>query len=389
MRFGETLLQVGGVLIVIQGLALSLLVASRRKNPGNIYLAFLLGLLAIHGLGLVSWVGPAPLFPPAAVALIGVEILLYGPLLWRYSWQAFNRGVKPRLPFAVHFIPALVVWAAYGLSFLILGPAEFNRTAAQAMAGGSPAWVKAVEAAKLVQGLSYGVAIVLLWYRNREGLRRWADRKSRIRWLRALAVTFLANWALAAAGNVLHWLHPSGSAITTLAVLVQAAAILAFLYVAAFFALRFPAILDPRDAREAIGRTLNLSEGFAEETLARLERARAAGAFADSDLDLRRLAGRLGLHPNALSFIVNDRLGMGFREYLNAARLDAFLEARKAGSPRSLLEDALDAGFASKTSFLRAFRARYGTTPSEYLERAGGGSAVSDAQGARPGSRFS
>ncbi len=374
MSFGGTLLQVGGVLIVIQGVALSLLVASRRKNPGNVPLAVLLGLLAIHGLGLVSWVGPAPLFPPAAVALIGVEILLYGPLLWRYSWQAFHRGVEPRLPYAIHFVPALAVWTAYGLSLLVLGPAEFNRIAAEAMAGGGPSWVKAVEALKLGQGLSYGAAIALLWYRNRAGLRRWADRKSRIRWLRALAVTFLANWLLASAGNVLRWVFPAGSAIATLAILVQAAAILAFLYVAAFFALRFPSVLEPKDAREAIRRTLNLSEDFADETLSRLEKARASGAFSDPDLDLGRLARRLGLHSNALSFIVNDRLGMGFREYLNAARLDAFLEARKAGSSRSLLEDALDAGFASKTSFLRAFRARYGTTPSEYLDRTGRGS---------------
>ena len=368
MNFSDALLQVSGILIVVQGLALAILVASRWRSPGNLPLSLLLGLLAVHGLGLLSWNGPAPLLPPAPVALIGVEIMLYGPLLWRYSWQAFNRGVKPRLPYAIHFIPAFLVWMTYGTAFVFLGEGEFSGIAAQAMAGGGPAWVKAIEACKLVQGLSYGVVIVLLWYRNREGLRRWADRKSRIRWLRALAVTFLANWALASAGNVLRWIFPSGSAVSTWAVLVQAAAILAFIYVAAFFALRFPAILDPRDAREAIGRALNLSEDFAEETLARLNKAQAAGVFADADLDLRRLAARLGLHPNALSFIVNDRLGMGFREYLNAARLDAFLELRRGGSSRSILEDALEVGFASKTSFLRAFRARYGTTPSEYLE---------------------
>jgi hypothetical protein len=70
-----------------------------------------------------------------------------------------------------------------------------------------------------------------------------------------------------------------------------------------------------------------------------LEKAKTAGAFAATDLGLSRLAAKLGLHPNEPSFIVNDRHGMGFREYLNTSRLGAFMELRKVGSSRILLED--------------------------------------------------
>jgi AraC-like DNA-binding protein len=369
MSLLEAAFAVCGVLIVIQGLALGLLVASRWRHRGNVSLAVLLVLLGIHGLVLLSWGGVSRLIAPALVAMMGLEVMLYGPLLWRYSWSAFNKGLKPRLPYAVHFLPAAIATATYALSYSVLGDAEFSRIAAEVIEGGGPPWVKALEAVKLAQGLAYAVAIVLLWLRNREGLRRWADRKSRIRWLRALAVAFFLNWFLASFGSALRWGLREGSALSFAFAMVQAAAVLAFLYVASFFALRFPSILEPRDAREAIRRALNLPEGFVEESLRRLGKARAAGAFSDPDLDLPALAARLGLHPNALSYIVNEHLGTGFREYLNGSRLEAFLALRKAPSQRSMLEDALECGFSSKTSFLRAFRARYGTTPSEYMKR--------------------
>jgi AraC-like DNA-binding protein len=369
MAFTDLALRVSGVLILFQGLALGCLVGSRWRNEGNLSLAALLSLLGIHGLAILAWNGEAPPAIRSLVAILGSEIALYGPLMWRYSLAALAAGKKRRMPFAIHFLPAVALTAAYAISYFVLGPAEFDLLVSEVFKGGGPLWVRCLESAKLAQGLAYAVAVVVLWYRNRSGLRRWADRRSRVRWLRALAITYAGNWIIALGGNALRWILPAGPAFALGSLLPQAAAILAFLYALGFFALRFPSVLDPRDARDAIRRALRLPEGFAEETLRRLERARAQGAFADPELDLPRLAAALGLHANELSFVVNDSLGVGFREYLNSARLEAFLERRKTGSGRSILDDALDCGFASKTGFLRAFRAAYGTTPTEYLKR--------------------
>jgi AraC-like DNA-binding protein len=372
MAFTDLALRVSGVLILVQGLALGCLVGSRWRNEGNLSLAFLLSLLGFYGLANLAWSGDVP--PPirSLAAILGSEIALYGPLMWRYSQAALAAGKKRHIPYALHFIPAIALTAIYAISYFILGPWKFDQLASEVFEGGGPLWVRCLEAAKLAQGLAYAIAVVVLWYRNRSGLRRWADRKSRVRWLRALAITYAGNWIIALGGNALRWILPAGPAFSLGLLLSQAAAILAFLYALGFFALRFPSVLDPRDARDAIRRALRLPDGFAEETLLRLERARAQGAFADPDLDLPRLAASLGLHANELSFVVNDSLGVGFREYLNSARLEAFLERRKTGSARSILDGALDCGFASKTSFLRAFRAAYGSTPSEYLKRLSG-----------------
>jgi hypothetical protein len=77
-----------------------------------------------------------------------------------------------------------------------------------------------VETWKLAQGPAYAAAIVRLWRRYRERLRRWADRASRIRWLRSLSVTLMVNWALASSGSALRWTFCEGSAIAFSNILV-------------------------------------------------------------------------------------------------------------------------------------------------------------------------
>lgn len=50
-------------------------------------------------------------------------------------------------------------------------------------------------------------------------------------------------------------------------------------------------------------------------------------------------------------------------------RAEAVAARLAAGEPGELLALAFDAGFGSKASFNRAFRARFGMTPSEYRAR--------------------
>lgn len=80
-------------------------------------------------------------------------------------------------------------------------------------------------------------------------------------------------------------------------------------------------------------------------------------------ITLKQLASLLGTNSSYLSRALNEGLGVGFSDFINAMRCDAVAEALRAGSRGALLELALDAGFASKASFNRAFRARFAITP--------------------------
>lgn len=95
-----------------------------------------------------------------------------------------------------------------------------------------------------------------------------------------------------------------------------------------------------------------------------------AGWWREPSLTLADLARRLGVNTSYLSRAINEGLGQNFSEMINGMRAEAVATQLEQGDdPHDLLELALDAGFGSKSSFNRAFRARFGLTPSAYRSR--------------------
>lgn len=109
-----------------------------------------------------------------------------------------------------------------------------------------------------------------------------------------------------------------------------------------------------------------------EEATAIAERARAALArdelYRDGDLTVAGLARAVGESEAGLSRALGAAHPGGFAALVNDLRLDAFLRAVHApeARDRTVLELAFDAGFNSKATFYRAFRAREGVTPTVY-----------------------
>lgn len=93
--------------------------------------------------------------------------------------------------------------------------------------------------------------------------------------------------------------------------------------------------------------------------------------YLEPDLKLAELAARLGTNAGVLSRVVNAHYGSNFNDFLNGRRCEAFLERVRAGEHErhTLLSLALDSGFASKSTFNRAFRKRYGFPPGQAAER--------------------
>lgn len=89
----------------------------------------------------------------------------------------------------------------------------------------------------------------------------------------------------------------------------------------------------------------------------------------DPELTLAELAARLGTNTYYVSRALNEGLGQNFAQFINGRRARAVAEALAAGSTRPLMDLALKAGFNSKASFNRAFRAAYGESPSAARRR--------------------
>ncbi|MBS1531023.1 MAG: ABC transporter permease, partial [Bacteroidetes bacterium] len=90
--------------------------------------------------------------------------------------------------------------------------------------------------------------------------------------------------------------------------------------------------------------------------------------YEDAELSLGSLAEKLDLHPHELSRIINTVLKKSFNDFINEYRVrDVISKMQDPAYDRiTLLGMALDAGFNSKATFIRAFKQLTGKNPAEY-----------------------
>ena len=92
--------------------------------------------------------------------------------------------------------------------------------------------------------------------------------------------------------------------------------------------------------------------------------------FLDASLSLRQLAEHIDLHPNKLSWLLNDQVGKNFNEFINAFRVKVFKTKAldPANSHLTLLGLAYESGFNSKTVFNAFFKKTEGMTPRKWVK---------------------
>ncbi|MFT6570677.1 MAG: AraC-like DNA-binding protein [Sphingomonas echinoides] len=88
--------------------------------------------------------------------------------------------------------------------------------------------------------------------------------------------------------------------------------------------------------------------------------------YRDPELSLPTLARLLATNTGHLSRALNEGLGVNFSTFIACIRCEDVAAALRSGSEADLLGLALDAGFGSKATFNRAFRARFDQSPSAY-----------------------
>ena len=107
-----------------------------------------------------------------------------------------------------------------------------------------------------------------------------------------------------------------------------------------------------------------------KELIAKLQELMTHNAgYRDANVAIAPLAARLGVPEKKLREVINRRLGFkNFPGYVNAFRIEEV--TRRLQDPSQddipILTMALEAGFGSIVAFNRAFKERYGVTPSTY-----------------------
>jgi len=294
------------------------------------------------------WLTFAPLACPLAIA----------PLLWFYVY-ALVQGRWPLRP-GLHLAPAAAHLLFMAGSFMLPMPLK-ERWADLALGlVDRAAWLGSAAGLAI-----YGIAGLRLLRRYRELLaaQRSDDYRYTARWLsRALGATLglLPVWTTYAVWNAV-------SPLGYLALMGLHLAIATFaLYLAVegwrHAALPFPTMdaLTPPPSPAPAGRAWR-AQGAAWAATIRRE-----GWAAEPELSLATLARRLGTNTGHLSRALNEGLGVGFSGFINGLRCETVATAIHLGADGDLLDLALAAGFGSKASFNRAFKATYGMAPSDY-----------------------
>lgn len=85
---------------------------------------------------------------------------------------------------------------------------------------------------------------------------------------------------------------------------------------------------------------------------------------------LRNLSEEMELSEQMTSWAINQGGGVSFSDYINGKRLDQIVDSMQASNGNfNILQNAMKAGFSSKSTFNAAFRRRFGGTPSDYLKK--------------------
>jgi AraC-like DNA-binding protein len=92
--------------------------------------------------------------------------------------------------------------------------------------------------------------------------------------------------------------------------------------------------------------------------------------YLDANLSLQALAQQLQIHPNQLSWLLNESLGKNFNEFVNHHRVEEFklLAQDPKNAHLTLTGLAFQSGFNSKTVFNTYFKKETGLTPKRYLK---------------------
>ena len=377
----------------VQGVFLALMLATQRRN--RIANRLLAVAMLVFSISLASNVYYAAGLERTFPHFFGVSYalpLLFGPLIYLYAVSAADRTRPFRWPDALHLAPFVVVIILALPIYLMSGQEkiEFYRGLQQ---GEIPLLLRVVDPLKYLSGIGYAIATILFLRRHEARVKDSYSTIERVnlQWVIRLALAAAAIWALATAFLLL---EPVNEALAARGDDAVALAMAILIYWIGYKALRQPEIFafatvdhrptlpDPAPATPSTAPALPPAaaissryerSGLTDREAAALERAllhvmETEQPYRDSELTLADLAERLDTTPHKLSEVLNSQLEQTFYDFVNAYRVRDV--QRRIADQRSqnlkILALAMDAGFASKSTFNHVFRKHTGRTPSAY-----------------------
>ncbi len=384
----------------VQGFLLAaILAASRSNRTANRLLAALITAFTLYLLQKLYYSAGLIRTYPHLFGIAYPTPWLFGPLCYLYAVAASDRARRLDRRDVLHFAaPVIVVIATFPI--YMMSAAEKIALLDRLVAGDPPSLLRVIDPFKYVSGIAYSAATVAYLSKHRRRVQNSYSRTERVNllWLLWLTGAAAATWLLAIVARVanvipvLAWRHADDLVSLAIAILV---------YAIGYMGLRQPEIFrydrpDPAPTPESpipSSPTLVVEPEVARvEQRERYERSGLTGTeargleaallslmntehpYRDPDLTLPDLAERLGTTPHKLSEVLNAELSQTFYDFINGYRVEDVRRrlANAESKNLNLLTLAMDAGFASKSTFNQAFKKQTGQTPSTYRRAAAG-----------------
>lgn len=377
-----------------QGMFLTAALATRRRNrTANRLLSVLMLAFSVHLATTVYFAAHLERDFPHFFGIGYPLPLLYGPLVFLYAVTAADRSRGFIRRDLLHLAPFLALVIA-GLPIYTMSGADKVAFYDRLLAGERPLLLAIADPLKLLSGVAYAAATIHFLRQHRERVKESYSSVERVslRWLLWLGAAAAAIWMLAVAFQILESTGimrvERGDDVVALAmaVLVYATGYLGlrqpevFRYETAEYPVPVPSAPAPRPVPAAEPEPSPRYErsGLTERQAARLKDALMAlmerdRPWKDSELTLADLADRLNTTPHKLSEVLNSQVGQTFYDFVNGYRVREVQRRIVAGDAqaRTILTLALDAGFASKSTFNLVFKKHTGQTPSDFRQGAG------------------
>lgn len=296
--------------------------------------------------------------------LLGVEQplpLFHGVLLYFYVGLLTKQLPENRKLLVLHFLPIILTYACLATFFVL--PADQKIQIYENHGAGYEWFVMVKGPAMSAYGLFYVIWSALLLRNHEVNIReQFSDiAKVNLLWLRILTYGLGIIWLLV--------VFFKNDLLTFTGVVV-------FVFLIGFFGIRQGEIFThgPSLPESPEEKKKYPKSGLTEDASMKLHQdliqlMSEGGLFKNAELSIDELAAKLGVHPNYLSQVINQRESKNFYDFVNTYRIQEFkrLIAMPRNQHLTLISVAFDCGFNSKSSFNRYFKKATGQTPSEYF----------------------
>jgi AraC-like DNA-binding protein len=387
-------IQLAQVVGALQGLLLTIVLLTRRSNrTAHRLLAALMASFTIYlASGVYYSAGLVHSFPH----FFGVSYQMpwvFGPLVYLYAVAASDRSWRFRRQTLIHFVPVTINVLATSPYYLMSGAAKLAMLD-RWLVGDVPRQLAFLDPFKYVLGLSYSIATIVFLRRHRRQVEHSYSNTERVnlRWLQFLTISAFGIWLLATTLKLAEVQTGVRDEHISLAMA-------ALVYAIGYKGLRQPEVFryetaeypiptlvlaapaspppeppdespepEPRYERSGLGDAE--AQKLKSTLLAAMESKRP---WRNSELTLADLAASLNTTPHKLSEVLNSEIGQTFYDFVNGYRVREVQRRIKAGEARALkmLALAMDAGFASKSTFNEAFKKHTSQTPSGFRQAVG------------------